>query len=168
MINWIYFPLSSKPPELVLEIVKVFNVEAKNIDSYFQDLKSNEVLAILYQGLLNLGFQVETGKRKDQKIFVPVLFGRNGKPEKSFEADAFNEDEGFVVEIEAGRGVLNNQFLKDLFQACMMHDVKYLAIAVRNRYKKSNDFDRVERFFETLYASSRLQLPLKGILIIGY
>lgn len=63
--------------------------------------------------------------------------------------------------IEAGRGVVNNQFLKDFFQACMMHDVRFPGIAVRNRYKANRDFDRVIAFFDTLYASRRLSLPLK-------
>ena len=53
---------------------------------------------------------------------------------KSFEADAWNIPEKMVLEVEAGRAVVNNQFLKDLFQACMMHDVDYLGIAVRNTY----------------------------------
>ena len=87
---------------------------------------------------------------------------------QSFEADAYNAEEGFVIEVEAGRGVTNYQFLKDLFQACMMHNVHYLAIAIRNQYRTSNDFDKVCRFFDTLYASNRLTLPLRGILIIGY
>jgi hypothetical protein len=72
------------------------------------------------------------------------------------------------VEVEAGRAVVNNQFLKDLFQACMMHDVCYLAVAVRNFYKGRQDFDIVCRFLNTLYASQRLQLPLRGILVVGY
>jgi len=96
------------------------------------------------------------------------LFGLNGKLEKSIEADAYLESEGFVLEIEAGRAVVNNQFLKDLFQACMMHDVFYLGIAVRDTYRGGNDFEKVARFFDTIYASNRLQLPLQGILLIGY
>jgi hypothetical protein len=97
-----------------------------------------------------------------------VLFGRNGVVEKSFEADAWHEKEKMVVEVEAGRGYANNQFLKDLFQACMMHDVDYCGIAVRNRYIDSHDFENVVAFFETLYASNRLRLPLKGVLVVGY
>ena len=62
----------------------------------------------------------------------------------------------------------NNQFLKDLFQACMMHNVEHLAISVRNVYRTSNDFERVIRFFDTLYASDRIKLPLARVLIIGY
>lgn len=77
-----------------------------------------------------------------------------------------------MVEVEAGRGVINNQFLKDLFQACMMDDVDYLAIAVRNKYIaagiRNPDFDRVVIFFDTLYASNRMVLPLKGVLVLGY
>ncbi|MEF2097315.1 hypothetical protein V3595_22100 [Bacillus sp. CFBP9009] len=101
---------------------------------------------------------------------------------KSFRADAYHDKNKSVIEIEAGRGVLNNQFLKDLFQACMMQDVEYLTIAVLNEYrtknvnkktakvkiKKNYDFDEVYKFFDALYASDRIKLPLKGVLIIGY
>jgi len=168
MIEWIHFPKSDEAPWIVRKVVDVFKSIAPEIDSYKRDLKSNEVLASVSPGLVALGFKVEAGKKSNERILVPVLFGRNGKPEKSFEADAYHAAEKLVVEVEAGRGVLNNQFLKDLFQACMMHDVNYCGIAVRNIYKDNADFDQVVTFFETLYASNRLQLPLKGVFIIGY
>ncbi|MCK4871633.1 MAG: hypothetical protein KAS72_02800 [Phycisphaerales bacterium] len=168
MINWIYFPKSRKPPYLATAVVTVFESEAKLIDSTVHTLTSNEVLSHLAGGLQALGFVVETGKTRSKKIRVPVLFGVNGKEEKWFEADAFNEELGMVVEVEAGRGVVNNQFLKDLFQACMMQGVGEFVIAVRNQYRSSNDFEKVLKFFETLYASDRLTLPLQGILVIGY
>ena len=123
---------------------------------------------IPHDTLTKAGFEVESGKKAHQKIMVPVLFGRNGAVEKAFEADAWNRNKRMVVEVEAGRGYANNQFLKDLFQACMMHGVDYCGIAVRNLYIKSNDFERVVAFIETLYASNRLKLPLKGVLIVGY
>ena len=50
----------------------------------------------------------------------------------------------------------------------MMHDIFYLVIAVRNRYRNSPDFDKVIDFFDSLYASARLRLPLEGLLIVGY
>ena len=169
MINWFYYPLSDEPTQTVRNIVGVFAAVASDIDSTtHSEQVSNEVLVRVANQLQQLGFQVETGKRREQKIRVPVLFGQRGTVAKSFEADAYLPDEGFVIEVEAGRGVTNYQFLKDLFQACMMHDVYYLAIAVRNMYRGSNDFDKVHIFFDTLYASNRLKLPLKGILIIGY
>ncbi len=72
------------------------------------------------------------------------------------------------MEVEAGRGVTNYQFLKDLFQACVMQDVDYAVIAIRQDYRGSDDFSKVVTFIETIYASNRLILPLKGLLIIGY
>lgn len=169
MINWTYFPQSDKPTEMVLKVVDVFKKYADSIDSATHPIQvSDEVLAKIKNGLITLGFEVETGKKKKQKIHVPVLFGRNGQIEKSFEADAYHYSEGFVLEAEAGRGVTNFQFLKDLFQASMMHGVDYLAIAVRNIYRSSQDFEKVFTFFDTLYKSNRLSLPLKGVLIVGY
>ncbi len=131
-------------------------------------MNSNAVLSRLRPGLISIGFRVEQGKKSEQKVTVPVLFGLNGRAEKTFDADAFHASEGFVLEVEAGRAVVNNQFLKDLFQACMMQDVQYLGIAVRKTYDRTKDFEVVCRFFETLFASDRLSLPLKGILIVGY
>lgn len=168
MIKWMYYPKSSKATELAHAVVGTFESAGNTIGSATNKLNSNGVLAKISLGLRALGFVVESGKTKTDRISVPVLFGLNGRPEKSFDADAYHPTEGFVVEVEAGRGVVNNQFLKDLFQACTMHDVFYLAIAVRNDYRGINDFEKVCRFMDTLFASRRLELPLKGILIIGY
>lgn len=168
MIRWLYYPRSSAPIDTALAVVKAFQLVATHIDSANHDLDSNRVLSKVAPHLIEAGFVVESGKRKANKISVPVLFGLNGRLEKAFDADAYHERAGFVLEVEAGRGVVNNQFLKDLFQACMMHDVRHLAIAVRNVYRGSNDFDRVCKFMDTLFASGRLRLPLEGILILGY
>jgi hypothetical protein len=168
VINWIYYPKSERATPVALSIVEAFMQASDAIDSAVHQLSSNAVLAAVAGGLTAAGFIVEKGKRADEKIRVPVLFGLNGRLDKTFDADAFHQAERFVVEVEAGRAVDNNQFLKDLFQACMMHEVRYLAIAVRNVYRGSPDFERVLRFFDTLYASNRLRLPLDGILIIGY
>ena len=116
----------------------------------------------------NINFKVEKSKKQKDKIQVPVLFGRNGSLEKYFDADSYNDDTRTIIEVEAGRGVTNYQFLKDLFQACMMHNVDYLVIGIRNKYAKRKDFEIVATFFDTLYASNRLHLPLKGVLAIGY
>ncbi len=168
MVQWQYYPRSDAPPPIAVSVVSAFEAVNDSIDSQHYNLKSNEVLAELAPSLLDAGFDVETGKRASEKIYVPVLFGLNGRAEKSFEADAFHAKDRFVLEVEAGRGVTNNQFLKDLFQACMMQDVEYLGIAVRNDYRGNPDFERVVRFFDTMYASNRLQLPLDGVLVIGY
>ena len=172
MLNWAYFPRSDKATELAAAVVQAFQSTHSLITSSEHALASNAVLTHVAAPLRALGFIVEGGKKQADKIRVPVLYGNNGRVAKSFEADAFHREGRFVVEVEAGRGVLNNQFLKDLFQACMMDDVDYLAIAVRNKYAAagvvSPDFERVVTFFDTLFASNRMRLPLKGILILGY
>lgn len=168
MINWQLFPKSNAIPDHLLQVVEVFRDAEPKIGSSSKKLSSDDVLAKVADGLEVCGYRVERSKRGPDKIRVPVLFGRNGKLEKAFDADGYNKDTRTVIEVEAGRGVLNNQFLKDLFQACMMHDVDNLVIAVRNTYQKVEDFEVVTTFFETLYASGRLQLPLRNILVIGY
>jgi hypothetical protein len=169
VINWVYFPKSSPPPEFGLSVVALFEEVDSAIDSSKSPNQlSNTVMARLRPGLERLGFRVERGKSSEEKIVVPVLFGRKGKILKCFNADAHAVSAGWVLEVEAGRAVDNNQFLKDIFQACMMHDVLHLAVAVRNTYRGSDDFAKVEGFLETLFVSGRLQLPLKGILLIGY
>jgi hypothetical protein len=168
LIQWQYFPKSDAPTDLVRQVVAAFESVSADVDSEKHDHASNVVLRRAADALRAVGFTVEAGKTRDLKIHVPVLFGKNGRVEKAFDADAFHAHEGFVLEVEAGRGVVNNQFLKDFFQACMMHNVRYLGVAVRNAYKGNRDFERVISFFDTLYASRRLSLPLKGVLVIGY
>ncbi len=168
MTNWFFYPKSKRANQVALAVVGAFESVASEIDSSKHKLSSNGVLSKLAPELLRIGFRVESGKAKEENISVPVLFGLNGRLEKCFEADAHHLSGAFVLEVEAGRGVVNNQFLKDLFQACMMHDVSYLAIAVRNSYRGANDFEKVCRFMDTLFASNRIQLPLEGVLIIGY
>jgi hypothetical protein len=167
-ISWQYFPTSDPAPSHLVDLVSQFQLQHDDISSALHDLNSNAVLATLRPGLLELGYQVELSKVAADKISVPVLFGRNGRISKFFDADAYNAVTRTVLEIEAGRGVANNQFLKDLFQACMMVNVTYLVVAVRNIYRGGKDFERVATFFDTLYASRRLTLPLGGILLIGY
>jgi hypothetical protein len=168
LIQWQYFPKSDAAPDHLLTIVEAFQRHEFEIASSSFDLTSNEVLRVVREDLCSYGFRVESSRRAEDGIKVPVLFGKNGSLEQFFRADGFHPEHGTVLEVEAGRAVVNYQFLKDLFEACMMHDVNYLAIAVRSMYKGGRDFEKVTRFFETLYASRRLNLPLHGILIIGY
>ena len=167
-IQWSHFPASRPCPWQLEQIVDCFKDAELRISSSNHQLTSDQVLSELAAGLEDLGFSVERSKSAKDKIKVPVLFGRNGEPIKTFEADAYHSEQGVVLEVEAGRGYTNNQFLKDLFQASVMHGVQYAAIAVRLDYKKVRDFEKVIGFIETLYASDRLKLPLTGLLILGY
>ena len=117
----------------------------------------------------------------DLVIPPPALFGRTGwrsqppcnfgggakAPPKPAPTPAPTQIEK-TPEVEAGRAVTNYQFLKDYFQACVMVDIEYLAIAVRQIYRTQNDYETVCSFFDSLYASGRIKTELKGVLIIGY
>lgn len=168
MIDFQFYPKNKQITHDLKSVVDVFKANVTKFESPKFTLESNEVLNHVANDLKNIGYRVETSKKSSDKILVPVLYGLNGQMEQRFDADAYNEEKGIVVEVEAGRAVTNYQFLKDLFEACVMSDVNYLVIAVRNEYRNSLDFKKVITFFNTLYTSNRLQLPLKGVLIIGY
>ena len=165
MINYQYFPQNRVLPEHLRQVVDIFLRQAAKINSEQTRLKSNEVLDVVAPFLKDLGYKTEP---IDGTIEVPVLFGRNGTIEKYFAADGYDPNTKTVIEIEAGRAYTNNQFLKDFFQACMMNEADYLVIAVRNTYRNNPDFDKIFQFFETMFLSERLKLPLSGILLIGY
>ncbi len=168
MVRYQFFPRSMGVNSHVQEIVNCFILCNDLIESPRFTYTSNEVLEILRKHLAKIPMKIETGKSKGSKISIPVLFGLNNTIDKSFDADAVTTDGKIVLEVEAGRAVDNYQFLKDIFQACMMHGVEYLAIAVRNDYRGNDDFKKIYTFLETLYISNRLNLPLKGIILIGY
>lgn len=168
MVRYQFFPRSRGVTPEIQDVINCFKKVETKIDSETQELKSNDVLSFVRPYLEKNGYVVETSKKATDKIDVPVLFGQDNKIDKSFYADALSNDGRIVIEVEAGRATENNQFLKDLFEACMMFDVEYLVLAVRNIYRTHFDFEIIYNFLETLYISNRLHLPLKGILLIGY
>jgi hypothetical protein len=167
-VKYQFFPRSQGITDEICKIIQCFTNVEEEINSINNTLNSDEVLEKITPSLLKLGYKVESGKKSSEKIRVPVLFGLNNNIDKEFNADALSHDGKIVIEVEAGRALDNNQFLKDIFQACMMFGVEYLVIAVREVYRARKDFDIIYSFIETLYISNRLHLPLKGILLIGY
>lgn len=168
MIQYQFYPRSIGVTPEIADIINAFEAVENDIDSQSSTLKSNDVLEILRPHLEKISYKVEKGKGKNDKIDVPVLFGINNQIDKMFYADALSGDGRIVIEVEAGRATENNQFLKDIFEACMMYGVDYLVLAVRNIYRSHEDFNIVSVFLETMYISNRIHLPLKGILLIGY
>lgn len=168
MIRYQFFPRSRGVTKDIQDVIDCFKAVEADIDSETKNLVSNDVLAIVRPYLEKHGYKVEMGKSTEEKIDVPVLFGQDNQIDKSFYADALSADGRIVIEVEAGQATENHRFLKDIFEACMMFDVEYLVLTVRNIYRKHDDFQRIFTFLETLYISNRLQLPLKGILLIGY
>lgn len=168
MIKYQLFPRTNPLTSDLQEVLLVFQTLYKSIDSEKHKFSSDRVLKKVSKRLVDIGYSVETGKVTKKKILVPVSFGINGKPEKSFNADALSLNREIVIEVEAGRAYTNFQFLKDIFQAATMIDVKYLVIAVRNSYRTSDDFTKVYKFIDIMYGSGRIKLDLEGILLIGY
>ena len=126
MIRFQFFPRSQGITLNIQKVIDCFQLILPQIKSPENNLSSNEVLEIIKPHLQSIGYTVEEGKTKEKKISVPVLFGFDNSIDKSFSADALSADGKIVIEIEAGRAVDNNQFLKDIFQACMMFEVEYL------------------------------------------
>lgn len=168
MLQYNFFPESFERNSQIENILQCFVQVQEQIDSQKNQLSSNEVLSLLRPYLKEADMQVEEGKAKSQRIRIPILFGSTSEDEKYFEPDALSRDGKIVLEVEAGRAVDNNQFLKNIFKACMMLKVEYLIMAVRNNYRGNNDFDTVCAYLKTLYASQRVTLALAGIIIIGY
>jgi hypothetical protein len=43
-----------------------------------------------------------------------------------------------------------------------------LVLAVRSIYTNNKDYETIQNWLETLYATNRIKFSLKGILLIGY
>lgn len=171
--TWSYFPRNAKAPSWVHDFVAVVaDGEAVVSTTKESGLKSDDVLAALAPGLGNLGYSVESGKKQDQKISRPVLFGENGVAQVSYEIDAFHDQLGIAVEVEAGRGAANNADYRDIVRTALILDAKYLALLMPLDYRTGNQsvkaYSRTRAQLDALYASDRLKLPFAGVLLVGY
>ena len=165
------------PPGWVADLIGVFNSAKTSIDTAsIQGEKSDGILASLHPGLAQLGYQVEMSKKAIDKIERPVLFGDEGKPRVHYQIDAWLPDPGVVVEVEAGRGWMGNAFYRDLIRTSLIVGAKYLVIGMMESYvyatggKKStsHDYENARDQLDAIFASGRLQLPFKGVLLVGY
>ena len=100
------FPRTEPPAIFVKDVVGVFRKHEKEIstESLPKGLKSDEVLKKLTPELVDLGFIIETSKKKVDKIERPVFYGENGVPTLRYEIDGYHPDWRCGLEIEAGRG----------------------------------------------------------------
>jgi hypothetical protein len=132
--QWQVYPRSKSLTPALKAIVDAFTANESRFEVNLKqgksksNLESNEVLKFIEADLVKAGFKVESSRR--DKIKRPVLYGRQGKSEKSFDVDGFHESEGIILEVESGRGFTNNQFLKDFFSGCAMQGVRHIAIAL--------------------------------------
>lgn len=123
-----------------------------------------------------LGFEVEAGKRRDQKIRRPVLFGELGRERVAYEVDAVNDDLGVIVEVEAGRGARGNAVYRDLVRTSLIVGARFLALGVMAEYRHQSSgraisvasYRDARDMLDAVFASQRLGLPFEGVLLFGY
>ncbi|MCF6746553.1 hypothetical protein E9529_20195 [Blastococcus sp. KM273128] len=90
------------------------------------------------------------------------------------EIDGWHPEERVVLEIESARAVQGNAIYRDLVRASLITDADYLALGVRSRYQygtrntAQNDFAYTRDALDSIYASGRLGLPFRGILVFGW
>jgi len=173
---WKYYPLNSRPPEWVFEVVNVVNraeLAISTVDAH-TGLSSDAVLAHLRPGLEALGFEVESGKGAGQKVRRTVLYGENGRPEVNYDIDAFNDYLGAAVEIEAGRGAANNADYRDIVRTSLILDARFLVLMQPYAYRSSVSAAPIHAYansraqLDAIYASRRLVLPFEGVVLVGY
>lgn len=176
-VRFATFPRTQNPPDFVEELVEVFECHESEISTrdLAKGLTSNEVLEVLRLDLHELGFEVEAGKRSEQKIRRPVFFGENAQPSLQYEIDAWHPGWRIGLEVEAGRAWMGNAVYRDLIQALVMVNLNYLVLAVPNGYKyksggrevTSNDYDNTVAVAEALFGHSRIQMPF-SMCVLGY
>jgi hypothetical protein len=173
---WKYFPSNATPPDWALAMAALVARHAGAISTanVHTGLKSDEVLAELRDDLELLGFVVEAGKTKMDKVARAVLYGEGGVPEVNYEIDGFHDDFGIALEVEAGRGAANNADYRDIVRTSLILDAQYLVLMQAIAYRSNPGAGAIHAYantrsqIEAIYASQRLRLPFKGLLLIGY
>lgn len=116
-------------------------------------------------------FDVEEGRRAEERIHRPVLFGEDGEPELQYEVDGYHPEWRCGSEVEAGRALQGNAIYRDLIQAAVMVRTDTLALAVPNAYRCSSGtnraFEETRSVVETLYRTKRFDLPY-DLLPVGH
>lgn len=170
---WKFYPSSAEPPVWVGALVEAFRGAQQELDSRSHSgLSSDVALSRLRKSLVQLGFNVESGKKKADLIRRPVLYGEQGNSVVAYEVDGFHAELGIVLEVEAGRGAVNNADYRDVVRASLMVDARYLVLAMMLSYAGGGtivrSYQNARDRLDAIYASSRLKLPLEGVLLIGY
>jgi hypothetical protein len=175
--EWYWYPASAKPSPWAPEFVSAVRSARARIDSGVVDgLTSDIVLAQLRDGLVRLGFQVESSKVAKDRIRRPVLFGTQGAERVAYEVDGVHDANGIILEVEAARGARGNAVYRDIIRASLIVDARYLVLGVMRTYRhRSGDkdvsvtsFKDAKDVFDAIYASGRLKLPFDGVLLFGY
>jgi hypothetical protein len=174
---WSHFPKNERPPVWVDSLLKVVADHEATLSTIEKStgLSSDQVLRAIGPGLEEIGFITELSKKRSDKIIRPSLYGHNGEVTASYELDAFHEELGIAVEVEAGQSKSNNNDYRDIVRTSLLLDVRYLVLVVPISYRSGQQVERTDKSYErargileAIYASSRLRLPFEGVLVVGY
>jgi len=171
--SWKFYPSRNPAPAWVAGVVDAFAGAEDAIDSRSQSgISSDAALAAIRPALVAQGFEVEASKSKADKITRPVLFGEQGSVIVQYDVDGFHPEHGAVLEVEAGRGAASNADYRDIVRASLMVGVRYLILAMMLSYRGGGgairSYEIARDRIDAIYASERLELPLDGLLLIGY
>lgn len=172
--DWAFFPRHLAPPSWIKEFNRAVNASQTLIESFTHErLDSNDVLQILRAELIKQGWLIEAGKKMEDKISRPVLYGDRGETKVNYEIDGWHPEHKAVLEIESGRGWQGNAFYRDLIRTSLVQDAKFLIIGLRLSYsyarvKNQNDYQKALDQLDAIYTSGRLLLPFKGVLLFGW
>jgi hypothetical protein len=150
-------------------LVSTFAEVREQIDSavtFEKRMESDDVLRVLAEGLTSLGFVVEQGKMKTGKLPRPVFFGDQGTYLRTYEIDTFEPTHGIALEVEAGRATMGNAIYRDLIQASLMVDARFLVLAVPVEYRymskgkqmRESSYSKTYSAVEAIYGSPRLSV----------
>lgn len=175
--RWKFYPSHAREPSWVAGVLAAFAAARASIESSAHiGLTSDKALAELRPYLEPVGFQIETGKTKAEKIRRPVFFGDEGREGKTYEIDGFHDELAIALEVEAGRGARGNAVYRDLIESSLLVDARYLVLAVMIGYRHNSggkvvtvhSYTEARDLLDAVFASPRLQLPLEGVLLVGY
>jgi hypothetical protein len=171
--TWKFYPSRTPAPDWVPPVLEAFSAAAERISSASRTgVSSDAVLAAIRPSLVAIGFEVEASKAKTDRITRPVLFGENGTVLVQYDVDAYHPGHRLVLEVEAGRGAASNADYRDLVRASLMVDVDYLVLAMMLTYtgggQPVRSYETTRSRIDAIFASKRLALPLKGVLLLGY
>ena len=187
IIQLSYFPENEAIPTQLEEIVHAFKMSYDVIKSPDKRLSSNGVLFEVSKHLsssqlfeyekIYLNSNGNYVAQKGKKLKLDVNLEHYSGKKREFNPDIMSKDGKIIVEVEAGQAVDNYRFLKDLYESMIYTTCEYLVICVRNAYStfskngdvKSTqyDFETISDFMKWLFLS-RVSVPLKGLLVIGY
>ena len=90
----------------------------------------------------------------------------------NYEIDAFHDELGIAVEVEAGRGAMGNADYRDIVRTSLLLDARYMLLMLPGTYRygstQKDAYASTRDLLSAIYASQRLRLPFEGVLLIGY